>query len=94
MRMNPFDIRTVVLAKHAQHVVLIHFPIALCITAVAFDHLAQWTKDRTLAAAGGILVSLPPANRSSHGTTRGIDGAPRCVSQWRQRTRLDAPATR
>src|SRR4029453_5702609 len=51
MRMNPFDIRTVVFAKHAQHVVLIHFPIALCITAVAFDYLAQWTKNQTLAAA-------------------------------------------
>ena len=51
MRLNPFDIRTVVLAKHAQHVVLIHFPIALFITAVAFDYLAQWMKNRTLAAA-------------------------------------------
>jgi uncharacterized membrane protein len=51
VRVNPFDIRTVVLAKHAQHVVLIHFPIALFITAVAFDYLAQWTKNRTLAAA-------------------------------------------
>ena len=51
MRVNPFDIRTVVLAKHAQHVVLIHFPIALFITAVAFDYLAQWTKNRALAAA-------------------------------------------
>ena len=49
--MNPFDIRTVVLAKHAQHVVLIHFPIALFVTAVAFDYLAQWAKNRTLAAA-------------------------------------------
>ena len=27
--MNPFDLRTVLLAKHAQHVALIHFPIAL-----------------------------------------------------------------
>ena len=51
MRVNPFDIRTVVLAKHAQHVVLIHFPIALFITAVALDYLAQWTKNQTLAAA-------------------------------------------
>ena len=49
--MNPLDIRTVVLAKHAQHVVLIHFPIALFIAAVAFDYLAVWTKNRTLAAA-------------------------------------------
>ena len=41
---NPFDPRTVFLAKHAQHVVLIHFPIALYISAVAFDFIAQWTK--------------------------------------------------
>ena len=41
---NPFDIKTVLLAKHAQHVVLIHFPIALFISAVAFDFIAQWTK--------------------------------------------------
>jgi uncharacterized membrane protein len=51
MSVNPFDIRTVLLAKHAQHVVLIHFPIALFIAAVAFDYFAQWTKNRTLAAA-------------------------------------------
>src|SRR5437879_1965107 len=51
MSVNPFDIRTVLLAKHAQHVVLIHFPIALFTAAVAFDYLAQWTKNRTLAAA-------------------------------------------
>ena len=48
---NPFDPKTVFLAKHAQHVVLIHFPIALFITAVAFDLLAQWTKRRGPADA-------------------------------------------
>jgi len=48
---NPFDLKTVLLAKHAQHVVLIHFPIALFITAVAFDLIGQWTKQRGLAAA-------------------------------------------
>jgi uncharacterized membrane protein len=48
---NPFDLKTVLLAKHAQHVVLIHFPIALFITAVAFDLIAQWTKRRGLADA-------------------------------------------
>jgi uncharacterized membrane protein len=41
----------VLLAKHAQHVVLIHFPIALFAASVAFDYLAQWTKNRALAAA-------------------------------------------
>jgi uncharacterized membrane protein len=48
---NPFDLKTALLAKHAQHVVLIHFPIALFITAVAFDFIAQWTKIRGLAQA-------------------------------------------
>jgi uncharacterized membrane protein len=48
---NPFDLKTTLLAKHAQHVVLIHFPIALFIAAVAFDFAAQWTKRRGLADA-------------------------------------------
>jgi uncharacterized membrane protein len=48
---NPFDPKTVLLAKHAQHVVLIHFPIALFITAVFFDVIAQWTRRRSLAEA-------------------------------------------
>ena len=49
--MHPFDIKAALLAKHAQHVVLIHFPIALFIAGVVFDFLAQWTKQRILAAA-------------------------------------------
>ena len=48
---NPFDLKTVLLAKHAQHVVLIHFPIALFLAAVAFDFLTLWTKRRGLADA-------------------------------------------
>ena len=48
---NPFDLKTALFAKHAQHVVLIHFPIALFITAVAFDLIAQWTKRRGVADA-------------------------------------------
>jgi uncharacterized membrane protein len=51
MNVNPFDIKTVLLAKHAQHVVLIHFPIALFTAGVAFDCLGQWTKSRTLPSA-------------------------------------------
>src|ERR1700741_2474509 len=49
--MHPFDIKTIILAKHAQHVVLIHFPIALFIIGVLFDFLAQWRKQPVLAAA-------------------------------------------
>ena len=48
---NPFDPKTALLAKHAQHVVLIHFPIALFLTGVAFDLVAQWTRRRGLEAA-------------------------------------------
>lgn len=46
-----FDIKELLLAKHAQHVVLIHFPIALFIVGVAFDLVAQWTKRQALAMA-------------------------------------------
>jgi uncharacterized membrane protein len=46
--LKPFDLKSVFLAKHAQHVVLIHFPIALFISAVAFDFIANWTKRRAL----------------------------------------------
>jgi uncharacterized membrane protein len=48
---NPFDLKTAILAKHAQHVVLIHFPIALFLAAVAFDFIAVWVKRRGLADA-------------------------------------------
>ena len=49
--MNPFDPKAALLAKHAQHVVLIHFPIAMLLTGVAFDIAAQWTRRQALAAA-------------------------------------------
>jgi uncharacterized membrane protein len=46
--LKPFDLKSVFLAKHAQHVGLIHFPIALFVSAVAFDFIANWTKRRAL----------------------------------------------
>jgi len=53
--LDPFDIKSTLLAKHAQHVVLIHFPIALLIIGVAFDFLALWKRlgkhSRDLAVA-------------------------------------------
>lgn len=49
--MSPFDVRSVLFATHAQHVVLIHFPIALFMAGVLFDFMGQWTKQRVLAAA-------------------------------------------
>jgi uncharacterized membrane protein len=44
-------VRSVLLARHAQHVVLIHFPVALFLSAVAFDALAGWTRRPLFAAA-------------------------------------------
>ena len=46
---NTFDLKTVLRAKHAQHVVLVHFPIALFLTAVGFDLAARWRKKPVLA---------------------------------------------
>ena len=51
LRVNPFDPRTVLLAKHAQHVVLVHFPIALFLTAAIFDLVYGLTKRREFADA-------------------------------------------
>jgi len=64
--LHPFDLKTVFFAKHAQHVVLIHFPIALFIIRVFFDFLGQWKKQRLLAAAAyynllGAAISTIPA---------------------------------
>jgi uncharacterized membrane protein len=63
--LNPFDIRAALLAKHAQHVVLIHFPIALFIAGVIFDFLAQRAKWRALAEVAfynllGAAISVVP----------------------------------
>jgi len=45
---HPFDPKTILFAKHAQHVVLVHFPIALFLTGVFCDVLAHWGKKRQL----------------------------------------------
>jgi len=58
---NPFDWRAVLLAKHAQHVVLIHFPIALFITGVAFDFFSQGKRASYLAAAAYLNFSVAAA---------------------------------
>jgi uncharacterized membrane protein len=63
--MNPWDPRTAILAKHAQHVVIIHFPIALFITGVTFDFIAAWTRKRDFAVVayynfcGALLAAVP-----------------------------------
>jgi len=58
---NPFDLRTVLLAKHAQHVVLIHFPIALFITGVGLDLLSRGKRESQLAGAAYLNISIAAA---------------------------------
>jgi len=55
---NPFDLKTALLARHAQHVVLIHFPIALFMVSVAFDFVAQWKRSVTLATAAYFNLTI------------------------------------
>jgi uncharacterized membrane protein len=56
--MHPFEWRTVLLAKHAQHVALIHFPIALFIVAVVFDLLAYRFRRQEFAAVAYYNMAL------------------------------------
>jgi len=62
---NPFDLKAALLAKHAQHVVVIHFPIALFLVSCAFDFLARWRRNQYLATAAyynlvaAALTTLP-----------------------------------
>jgi len=61
---NPFDIKAALLAGHAQHPVIIHFPIALFIASAVFDILAIWRKEPVLAAVGyfnlvGAAITVP-----------------------------------
>jgi hypothetical protein len=78
--LNPFDLKTVLLAKHAQHVVLIHFPIALFIAAVTFDLTAQWTKARR---PGGHSL-LQPARGSYFHAAGSRHGYPRVAIPTRR----------
>lgn len=55
---NPFDPRTVLLAKHAQHVVLVHFPIALLITAVGFDLAGEWWRKPLLSTVARFNLAV------------------------------------
>ena len=63
---NPFDPRTVLLARHAQHVVLIHFPIALFLSGVLLDLVARGQRESRIATAAdvnfaGAAITIVPA---------------------------------
>ena len=54
--MNPFDLKAVILAKHAQHVALVHFPIALIVVSVLFDPLSLRKQSLALLRAAYYTV--------------------------------------
>jgi uncharacterized membrane protein len=63
---SPFDLKAALLAGHAQHPVIIHFPIGLFIASVVFDLLAVWRKQPLLAAVAyynllGAALTIPLA---------------------------------
>jgi uncharacterized membrane protein len=63
---NPFDLKAALLAGHAQHPVIIHFPIALFIASVVFEVLAAWRKNMVLASVAyynlvGAVLTIPIA---------------------------------
>ena len=61
---NPFDIKAALLAGHAQHPVIVHFPIALFIASAVFEVLALWRKQPVFASVAyfnlvGAALTLP-----------------------------------
>jgi uncharacterized membrane protein len=72
---NPFDVRAALLAGHAQHPVIVHFPIALFIASAVFDILAIWRKQPVLAAVAyfnlvGAAITVPLAIATGLGAWR------------------------
>jgi uncharacterized membrane protein len=55
---HPFDWKTAILAKHSQHVVLIHLPLALYISAVVFGLIDRTTNRRRFANAAYYNISV------------------------------------
>ena len=72
---NPFDLKAALLQGHAQHPVIIHFPIALFIASVVFELLALWRKQPVLAAVAyynliGAAITIPFAIATGLGAWR------------------------
>jgi uncharacterized membrane protein len=72
---NPFDLKAALLQGHAQHPVIIHFPIALFIASAVFELLAVWRKNPVLAAVAyynlvGAVVTIPLAIATGLGAWR------------------------
>lgn len=59
--MHFFDLDHTLLAKHAQHIVLVHFPIALVFVALFFDMLGLRQGDRGWSAMAYYNLSVAAA---------------------------------
>ena len=72
---NPFDLKAALLAGHAQHPVIIHFPIALFIASAVFELLALWRKQPVFASVAyynlvGAALTVPLAIATGLGAWR------------------------
>ena len=61
---NAFDLKAALLARHAQHPVIVHFPIALFIMSALFEALALWRKQPLFASVAyynllAAAISIP-----------------------------------
>jgi len=73
--LNPFDLKAALLAGHAQHPVIIHFPIALFIASAVFEVLAIWRKQPIFASVAyynllGAVLTIPFAIATGLGAWR------------------------
>jgi uncharacterized membrane protein len=64
--LNPFDLKAALLAGHAQHPVIIHFPIGLFIASAVFDLLAILRRQPVFAVVAyynllGAALTVPLA---------------------------------
>jgi uncharacterized membrane protein len=59
--MHFFDLQYTLFAKHAQHIVLVHFPIALVCVALLFDLLELRRRDGNWARAAYYNLSIAAA---------------------------------
>src|SRR5207247_2790508 len=72
---NRLDVKAALLQGHAQHPVIIHFPIALFIASAVFEVLAVWCKQPGLAAVAyynlvGAALTVPLAVATGLGAWR------------------------
>jgi uncharacterized membrane protein len=72
---NPFDLKAAFLQGHAQHPVIIHFPIALFIASAVFELLAVWRKQPVFASVAyynllGAALTVPLAIATGLGAWR------------------------